>query len=189
MNIDINNSYFLAIIFTFALSGDDDDTWSETEEDSPDNVSHMDTMLTSPTFIEPQEQSNIYSIAPAQNNTPLSIFTDKNSEELSFPNIFCGEARPDNNKRPVPIYYSEICKSEVLRNDRRVAQCTDNLFFKVKKIQMKRMLGQVQIALRKCKTNGQQITAGICKDTTAVNQFIHKDIAYKFLAPVRGSPP
>ena len=106
-------------------------------------------MLTAPDFLEDDERNLQYTFAPGQNRTPVSIFKDKYSEELAYPNIFCGQSRPAVKDRKVPVYYSEICKSEIRSQDRRVAQDPDNLFYKTKKLQMKAMLDKVQIAMRK----------------------------------------
>ena len=48
-----------------------------------------------------------------------SVFLEINtqSEEL-------GQKRPDND-RITPVHYSEICKSELRRSDRRAAMCVE----------------------------------------------------------------
>ena len=111
------------------------------------------------------------------------------SEELSYPNIFCGESRPQNKERYVKSFYSEICKSELKRTDRRVAQDPDNMFYKVKKLQMKCLLDKVQFALRKGKVdNWNNLNAGSLKDINTIQSIIHDDSAYRFMRNVRGSP-
>ena len=80
----------------------------------------------------------------------LSVFRDKCSEELAYPGIFLGQKRPDNTSRVTDVHYSEIRKSELRRSDRRAAMCVENIFFKTKKLQMNILLGQSQVALRKC---------------------------------------
>ena len=146
-------------------------------------------MLTSPNFVEDAESDAVYSLAPGQNNTPLSIFQDKDSEELAFINIFCGERRMPNTSRHVPVYYSELVRSEMRRSDRRAASCIDNIFFKTKKIQMKHLLDKVNVAMRKCKTQGVNLTAATFKDMKNIEDFVHRDVGYKFIKSVRGSPP
>ena len=54
---------------------------------------------------------------------------------------------------------------------------------------MKQVLDKSQIAVRKCKTDGARLNAGICKDPDKLKHMIFKDIAYRFLNSVRGSPP
>ena len=123
------------------------------------------------------------------NNTPISIFRDKYSEELAYPGIFLGQKRPDNTNRLTSVHYSDICKSELRRSDRRAAMCVENIFFKTKKLQMKILLGQWQIALRKCQGNRHTITAGQLKQPGAIDNMIHHNEGFKFLKALRGSPP
>ena len=87
------------------------------------------------------------------------------------------------------MHYSEICKSELRRFDRRAAMCVENIFFKTKKLQMKILLGQSQIALRKCQRNSGTITAGQLKQPGALDNMICHDQGFQFLRAVRGSPP
>ena len=171
------------------MTENDDEEWSENEDDQENNSGVLDTMLTSPDFLEDEERELQYILAPGQGRTPVSVFKDKYSEELAYPNIYCGQSRPDNKLRKVPVYYSEICKSELRHRDRRAAQDPDNLFFKTKKLQMKMMLDKVQIAMRKCKCKDLNLKAGSLKDPVVVSDIVFKDIGYKFLNTVRGSPP
>ena len=67
--------------------------------------------------------------------------------------------------------------------------CVENIFFKTKKLQMKILLGQSQVALRKCQGNGSRITAGQLKQPQAIDSIIHHDQRFKFLRALRGSPP
>ena len=97
------------IFFTISDNNDreenqDSDSWSEEEEESSSQLSSaQDTMFTPPNFIEDDESDAVYSFAPEQHNTPPSIFQDNDSEELAFINIFCGERRPNNTSRKVPV--------------------------------------------------------------------------------------
>ena len=68
--------------------------------------------------------------------------------------------RRTDKKKLKDVHYSDICKSELRGSDRRAAMCIENIFFKAKKLQMKLLLGQSQIALRKCKLGNRTLTAG-----------------------------
>jgi len=85
-----------------------------------------DTMLTSPDFLEDSERQHILNVAPAEGNRPLSTFRDKYCEELACPGIFLGQPWTENKH----VYYSDICKSELRRSDRRAAMCVENIFIK-----------------------------------------------------------
>ena len=165
----------------------DDEQWSEDEAEIPAGVT--DTMLTAPDFVTDNERQYILNVAPGEGSRPISIFRDKYSEELAYPGIFLGQKRPDNTNRLTDVHYSEICKSELRRSDRSAAMCVENIFFKTKKLQMKILLGQSQVALRKCQGNRGTITAGQLKQPGAIDNMIHHDQGFKFLRALRGSPP
>jgi hypothetical protein len=67
--------------------------------------------------------------------------------------------------------------------------CVENIFFKAKKLQMKLLLGQSQIALRKCKLGNRTLNAGQLKTPEGLESLIRHDEGYKFLRALRGSPP
>ena len=94
-----------------------DDEWCEVEE-RPSGVT--DTLLQQPDMTENLEK--VLCFAPGEDNIPLGVFMDTDSEFLAFPTIFCGETRPDNKDRKIPDHYSTVCKWELRRQDRRVAQ-------------------------------------------------------------------
>ena len=164
-----------------------EDDWSEDEAEIPAGIT--DSMLTAPDFVDDNERQSIYNFAPAEGNRPLSIFRDQYSEEMAYPGIFLGQKRPDDKQRLKSVYYSEICKSELRQFDRRAAMCIENIFFKAKKLQMKLLLGQSQISLRKCKLGNRTLTAGELKTPEGLENLICHDEGYKFLRALRGSPP
>ena len=163
------------------------DDWNEVDAEIPAGVT--DTMLTATDFLGDDERQQIYNIAPGEGSVPLSIFRDKYSEELAYPGIFLGQKRPENEQRLVDVHYSDICKSELRRSDRRAAMCVENIFFKTKKLQMKILLGKSQIALRKCRGKNRCLTAGQLKQKGTLERLVHLDEGYKFLRALRGSPP
>ena len=165
----------------------DEDNWSEDEVEIPAGVT--DTMLTATDFMTDNERQQILNVAPGEGSTPLSVFRDKYSEELAYPGIFLGQKRPDNANRLTDVHYSEICKSELRCSDRRAAMCVENIFFKTKKLQMKILLGQSQVALRKCKGNNRSIKVGELKQTGALEKLVRQDEGFKFLRALRGPPP
>ena len=109
-----------------ATTVESDDDWTEGEglEDRP--TDNLDTCLQSLDF---REFNQVLSVAPGEKNSPIGLFQDIHSEVLSFPTIFCGQARVENKQRLVPLYYSDVCKWELRNVDRRVALCMPNIFF------------------------------------------------------------
>ena len=167
-------------------SNSPDDEWTEDEAEIPAGVT--DSMLTPPDLVNDSERQEIYNFAPGEGNSPLSVFRDQYSEEMAYPGIFLGQKRPDEKSRLRSVYYSEICKSELRRSDRRAAKCVEN-FFKTKKLQMKLLIGQSQIALRKNKMGNRTLTAGELKTQEGLQSLINHDDGFRFLKTLRGSPP
>ena len=163
---------------------DHDDGWTEVE-DRPSGVT--DTLLQEPDMTENVEK--IMSFAPGEGNRPLGIFMDKESEFLSFPTIYCGQTRADNKERTTPVHYSTVCKWELRSQDRGVAQSVPNIFYKLKKLQIKQIQNSASISLRKCKTKGKKYTAGDLKSDDYVNKLIQLDEGFRVLRNLRGSPP
>ena len=148
--------------------------WCEVEE-RPSGVT--DTLLQESNLVESADK--ITSFAPGERNKPLGIFLDKDSEYLSFPSIFCGKRRPDNNERNVPGSYSTIAKWELRSKDSRAAMSVPNIFYELKKLQIKQIQESVCISLRKCKTKGKCLTAGDLKSEDYLNKLVHLDEGFR----------
>ena len=155
----------------------------EDEAEMPAGIT--DTILTPNDFVEDNERQHILNVAPAEGNRPLSIFRDKYSEELEYPGIFLGQPRSLSKQ----VHYSDICKSELRRSDRRAAMCVENIIFKTKKLHMKTILGKSNIALRKYKGNNKNLNAHQLKQAGVIDRLIRFDEGFKFLRALRGSPP
>ena len=164
-----------------------EDQWSEDEAEIPAGTT--DSMMTTSDFVSDSEKQEIYNFAPGEGNKPLSVFRDQFSEEMAYPGIFLGQKRPGDKERLRNVHYSEICKSELRRSDRRAAMCVENIFFKAKKLQMKFLIGQSQIALQKSKIGNRTLTAGVLKTTEGLQSLINHDDGFRFLKTLRGSPP
>ena len=147
----------------------------------------MDTLLQEPDIT--QDGDRILSFAPGEGNRPLGIFMDKDSEFLFFPTIYCGKRQADNSKRIVPLHYSTTCKWELRSKGRRVAMSVPNIFYKLKKLQIRQIQGSASLSLCKCKTKGKTYTAGDLKSESSVNKLINLDEGFRVFRNLRGSPP
>ena len=78
---------------------------------------------------------------------------------------------------------------ELRSKDRRVAQCVPNIFYKLKKLQIKKIQGSATLSLPKCKTKGKTYTAGDLKSETSVKKLINLDEGFRVFRNLRGSPP
>lgn len=116
------------------------------------------------------------------------MYSDPNAEYLSFPTIFCGQKRPDNKERDVEVHYSDIVKWELRAADRRVAQSVPNIFFKLKKIQLKNINDKFHLALRRCKSDNKKWTAKDILNPGTVNDLVRLDEGYYIFRSIRNSP-
>ena len=73
--------------------------------------------------------------------------------------------------------------------DRRVAQSVPNIFYKLKKLQIKQIQGSASLSLHKCKSKGKTYTAGDLKSESLVNKLINLDKGFRVFRNLRGSPP
>ncbi|KAK3087854.1 hypothetical protein FSP39_011503 [Pinctada imbricata] len=155
------------------------------EIDSTENVTgNADTLLED----EALNTDKSYTFAPGEGQHPLSLYTDHDAEYLSFPSIFCGQRRPDNKKRFVPVHYTDIAKWELRSQDRRAAQSVPNIFFKLKKIQLKQISDKVHLAVRRIKTKGKKITAAEARDQSTLDRIVRLDEGYYIFRQLRNSP-
>lgn len=132
-----------------------EDTW--TEDPNFDNrlTGNTDTLM-HPTDV--RSLNKMHNFAPGENQIPLEMYQDPHAEYLAFPTIYCGQERPSNKDRLVPVSNSTICKWELRSLDRRAACSIPNLFFKLKKLQIKQIQDKVNLAMRKCQNEGKKVT-------------------------------
>ncbi|XP_062614811.1 uncharacterized protein LOC134276593 [Saccostrea cucullata] len=161
---------------------DDDDEFCEVDGVGRDG--NCDTLLDDAS----RDMNQIYTFAPGEGQRPLSLYQDQTAEYLSFPTIFCGKGRLQDDKRQVHVSYADIAKWELRSVDRRAAQSVPNLFFKLKKIQMKQVTDKCNLALRKCKTKGRSITANEMKNPQNVNNLVRHDEGFFVFRQLRNSP-
>lgn len=138
--------------------------------------------------VDVRSSQKTLSFAPGENQTPLGLYQDPHAEYLAFPTIYCGQPRPSNKDRIVPVTYSSICKWELRSHDRRAACSMQNLFFKLKKVQIKQIQDKVTLAMRKCKNEGKKITAGHVLNPTTFDNIVRLNEGYRVLRTLRGSP-
>ena len=113
----------------------------------------------------------------------------ENAEELAYPTIYCGEKRPTNQERTVPVKYSDLVKSELRRSDRRAASNISNIFFKVKKLLIKQLQDKVWLSMRRLQGKGKTYIAKDFKNSANVDHICKLDEGYRIFRTLRGSPP
>ncbi|XP_053402924.1 uncharacterized protein LOC123548901 [Mercenaria mercenaria] len=158
---------------------------SDAEEVAQENVGNIDTLLDDANL---ENRNMTFTFAPGEGQRPLSIFQDTDSEYLCFPSIFCGKRRLKNEARIVPVNYSDIAKWELRSQDRRAANCLPNIFFKLKKIQMKQLNDKANLAVRRCRTGTSNITAAQVMNSEYIDNIVRNDEGYYLFKQLRNSP-
>ena len=169
---------------TDATTDYDSDHYSEI--DANDHVGNIDTLVDDADI--DNKCDKVFTFAPGEGQHPLSLYNDKDAEYLCFPSIFCGQTPPSKEERIVPVHYSDIVKWELRSVDRRAAQSVPNIFFKHKKLQMKQISDKVNLAVRRCKKQGQKITAAEARDSNYLDKLVNLDEGYYIFRQLRNSP-
>ena len=103
---------------------------TDSEETSQSNVCNIDTLLD---YSDIENRTKTFTFAPGEDQEPLSIYQDVDSEYLCFPTFFGGQRRKDNADRLIQVNYSDIEKWELRSIDRRAANSVPNIFLIEKK--------------------------------------------------------
>ena len=139
-------------------------------------------------FENPDEVA--FSIAPGQNAIPQFILMDNDFEVLAFPNLF-----PYGNggfevlrPRVRELNLRRYVNQRLLNKDGRFGQNIEYIFAFQYATELKQLRSDMSMALKRCCSDGRKITVGDMRNFQKVNSFIWKDIAYKFMKKVRGTP-
>ncbi|XP_062584589.1 uncharacterized protein LOC134246276, partial [Saccostrea cucullata] len=201
-NINIDDNWFLEVTnsaselmreFIEGHTNQDSAMHDQSDESDSDEFCEVDsgkdgnrdTLLDSDSY----DMNQIFTFAPGEGQRPISLYQDQMAEYLSFPTIFCGKGKVENDQRQIPVSYADIAKWELRSVDRRAAQSVPNLFFKLKKIQLKQVTDKCNLALRKCKTKGKTFTANEIRNPDQINDIVRHNEGFYVFKQLRNSPP
>ena len=138
------------------------------------------------------DTNKIICLAPAEKNKPENIFQEKGSDVMAFPALL-----PDGQfglfeDREIKLSPAKYFNARLFSADRRFATNKQFIFFAQYVTEMNYISSNISLALRKGKQttdDGKPVTASILIDSENLNQILKSDIGYRFLQPVRGTPP
>lgn len=126
-------------------------------------------------------------IAPGEGKRPVTIYSDKNCEELAFPNLFCDghfgyQVERDTKLSPVKYFNQRL-----LNYKKKFTSCSDYIFFAQFVLQQQKLNSQINIAMKKISGN---LTAGMFSKNfkQTVNSLISSDQGYVFMNQIKGTP-
>ena len=140
----------------------------------------------------PEADGQIYSIAPAEGKTPLSIMTDKQFESMCNADKFPFGSGGFTSNRDRKLTYRKHFNQRLLDVDGRFARDLDYLFVAQYIVEAKQLLDDANYFIWRQmpgrQTEDGPITASQVKNPSSINTHVRKDKAYRFMKNVRGSP-
>ncbi|EPB81210.1 hypothetical protein HMPREF1544_12080 [Mucor circinelloides 1006PhL] len=124
-------------------------------------------------------------MAPGENQIPLSLFSDQDSDYLSFIKVYMGRKLD-----PLPpVSYTSGRKSIARRYDRRAVMRPDCLLYRDRKMMLLKMAGNAKTVLRKTTnaSTGRPHTVNNVLQGNLTTTLLSEDQAYKVLQGVRSS--
>ena len=165
----------------------------EQEENMPNGGFALDSCL-QPTDVSEEILSfseGIYSVAPAERNSPVGFFKTPRLEAISFPMQFpTGQNTLDDN-RLVKLSPSGYFKARLFCVDNRFARDTNYLFFAQFVTEIHLATNSMSIQLRKAKPmtrDGRRITSDMLLNKREVERLVRNKDAVRFMQPLRGTP-
>ena len=139
----------------------------------------------------PVSSPEIISLAPSQGQTPLSLFTDKDSEFLAFPKLFPSGTFGHATQRQTRLTLRKYFNARLLNTHTRFSESLEYLFYAQYMTEAQQVMQSISIALRKSKpitVSGLPLTAATFKSPDSVSEIVKFDEEFRVLKSVRGSP-
>ena len=134
----------------------------------------------------------VFCVAPGEGQIPQSIFHEKGADSMAFPALFPDGKFGFSEERPIKLSPSKYFNARLFCADTRFARDNNFIFFAQFMIEMSNIRSNLSIALRKGKRKtheGKKITASMLTNSNILQQILKADAGFRFLQPVRGSPP
>ncbi|XP_065109326.2 uncharacterized protein [Paramisgurnus dabryanus] len=183
-------------------SGDEVEECEELEIQPEEDLSFIKEQngLLSDTSLQPvdigsevidQHFHDVLNVAPAEGNSPVRLLSDKTNESKCFPVLYPTGGPTFHDARPEKITLTRYLNARILNADGRFAQNTDFIFYAQYISEVDQIVSNVSIALRKgCeKDELSKVTPDMLTNSDNLQKILKYNEGYKFLRPVRGTPP
>ncbi|CAG2195295.1 unnamed protein product [Mytilus edulis] len=180
----------------FKTQQSDEDPQDEEDQNVKDRGFPSDTCLQPVDIgqeILDQHFDDIFCVAPGEGSTPVSMMQEEGNEAMSFPAQFPeGSFGSYDSKRQVHLTRSRYFHARLLSGDRRFSSDSSYIFYAQYLSELEQVISKVSIALRKSTgkdSTGNTITASMLTDRNQLKSLLSTDQGYKFMTPIRGTPP
>ena len=131
-------------------------------------------------------------LAPSENQNPQNIFKESGADAMAFPTLL-----PDGNfglshDRSIKLSPAKYFNARLFSADPRFATNKDFIFFAQYVTELNYISSNISLALRKGQAvteDGKKVTASMLTQSDNLSNILKSDIGYRFLQPVRGTPP
>ncbi len=168
--------------------------------DDPESTEEQPPGLALDTCLQPPDlgqhllsyEDGIFCIAPAERNTPTSMFKVPKLESLAFPVQFCdGMNTIDEPARVKRVSPSRYFNTRLFSVDNRCARDTNYIFFAQFVTEMHMATSSMSVQLRKAKPmtrDGRRINCSLLQDKQELEKLVINKEATRFMQPLRGTP-
>ncbi|XP_038063129.1 uncharacterized protein LOC119733831 [Patiria miniata] len=139
-----------------------------------------------------QHFDDVLNVAPCEGNNPVRVLMEEGNEAKCFPALFPSGTPIFNDDRPVRITLSRYFLNRLMNADNRFAKNIQYIFYAQYLSEVQNVMSKVSIAMRQSSgrnSNIGKLGAGMIKDKDQLNEILQSDSGYKFLKPIRGTPP
>ena len=123
-------------------------------------------------------------VAPAEKNKLSSLLVDKSIEALAFPHLFPDGKGSFDEERVTDLKWKEYCKTRLFSSDSRFASDSSYIFYLQYLGDLKQVFSSINVAFRK----KLPMTVKHVLDNVQMNFLMKKDMIYRHLQSIRGSP-
>ena len=171
---------------------DDDDAEQKDEAEAFEEMSKLrglplDTCLQ----VDTLDANTVISVAPGEGQKPLNILSDKDFEEMAFPQKYPYGKGGFSGERCENLTMRRYFNQRLLDVDGRFSGDVEYLLAAQYAAEYQQINSLTSVVMRQVPGRmyrGEQVTAGDLKDPTRLSELIQRDKAYKLLKQVRGTP-
>ncbi|CAG2237476.1 unnamed protein product [Mytilus edulis] len=133
----------------------------------------------------------VFNLAPAENNNPLSVLKEPGIEAKTFPVHFPSGKNTSDEDRDEKLTIGRYFNLRLMSVENRFARDTNYIFFSQYLTELNSVISNVQISLRKqCpfSKEGKKVTREMLCNKETLKELFKKDEAIKYLKPIQNAP-
>ena len=141
--------------------------------------------------VDTLDANSVVSVAPGEGQKPLNILSDKDFEEMAFPQKYPYGKGGFSAERCENLTMRRYFNQRLLDVDGRFSGDVEYLLAAQYAAEYQQINSLTSVVMRQVPGRiyrGQRVTAGDLKDPTRLSELIQTDKAYKLLKQVRGTP-